>query len=64
MKTSIAPVSSAWPSLKALQAKNHKTENRSPEEGHIRHQEIGNHLTKEDTLGQKGAFLDVDEVGL
>ena len=42
-----------------FKAKIHQTENLSSEESLIRHQEIGK-STKEDTLGQKGAFSDVD----
>ena len=41
MKTFIAPVSFAWPTSKALQAQNHEAENTSPEESHIRYQNIG-----------------------
>ena len=61
LKTSTAPVSSAWPSSKALQAKKHKTET------YVRRKTIfvikrsGRQLTKEDKLDRKGAFLDVAE---
>ena len=41
LRTSIAPVSLAWASSRALQAHNHETENMCSEESHIRHQEIG-----------------------
>ena len=40
LKTSIVPVSLVQPSSKAFKAKIHQTENLSPEESLIRHQEI------------------------
>ena len=61
MKTSIAPVSSAWPSSKALQAKTIRQKTEVQRKAIVVIKRSENQLTKEDTLGQKGAFLDVDE---
>ena len=61
LRTSIAAVSSAWPSSKALQAKRHETENKCPEESRIVIKRSGSQLTKEDMLGQRGPFWDFAE---
>ena len=57
LTTSKVPVSSAWPSSKALEAKKHSTD--VQRKAIFITKRSGSQLTKEDTLGPKRAFLDI-----
>ena len=61
LRTSIAPVSSAWPSSKALQPKVVRQKRYTQRKAIFVIKRSRGQLTKEDTLDQRGAFLDVAE---